>query len=108
MLDLFFRKYAWTANLALLFAAAWLLARTVNTLVGAAILVAGVAADVAALRARGLAATSDGAGRTARPTSVSFGLSWRAPALPLLAGLLAAAVAALAWAKAKSGSRWMA
>jgi general secretion pathway protein C len=37
MLDLFFRKYAWTANLALLFAAAWLLARTVNTLVGAAI-----------------------------------------------------------------------
>jgi general secretion pathway protein C len=37
MLDLFFRKYAWTANLALLFAAAWLLARTVNTIVGAAI-----------------------------------------------------------------------
>jgi general secretion pathway protein C len=37
MLDLFFRKYAWTANLALLFAAAWFLARTVNTLVGAAI-----------------------------------------------------------------------
>jgi general secretion pathway protein C len=37
MLDLFFRKYAWTANLALLFAAAWLLARTVNTLVGASI-----------------------------------------------------------------------
>ena len=37
MLDLFFRKYAWTANLALLFAAAWLLARTVNTLVGATI-----------------------------------------------------------------------
>lgn len=37
MLDLFFRKYAWTANLALLFAAAWLLARTVNTLAGAAI-----------------------------------------------------------------------
>jgi general secretion pathway protein C len=37
MLDLFFRKYAWTANLLLLFAAAWLLARTVNTLVGAAI-----------------------------------------------------------------------
>jgi len=37
MLDLFFRKYAWTANLVLLFAAAWLLARTVNTLVGAAI-----------------------------------------------------------------------
>jgi general secretion pathway protein C len=37
MLDLFFRKYAWTANLALLFAAAWLTAKTVNTLVGAAI-----------------------------------------------------------------------
>jgi len=37
MLDLFFRKYAWTANLLLLFAAAWLTARTVNTLVGAAI-----------------------------------------------------------------------
>jgi general secretion pathway protein C len=35
MLDLFFRKYAWTANLALLFAAAWLSAKTVNTLVGA-------------------------------------------------------------------------
>jgi general secretion pathway protein C len=37
MLDLFFRKYAWTANLALLFAAAWLSAKTVNTLVGAVI-----------------------------------------------------------------------
>jgi general secretion pathway protein C len=37
MLDLFFRKYAWTANLVLLFAAAWLSARTVNTLVGALI-----------------------------------------------------------------------
>jgi general secretion pathway protein C len=37
MLDLFFRKYAWTANLVLLFAAAWLGAKTVNTLVGAAI-----------------------------------------------------------------------
>lgn len=37
MLDLFFRKYAWTANLALLFAAAWLTAKTVNTLVGASI-----------------------------------------------------------------------
>jgi general secretion pathway protein C len=35
MLDLFFRKYAWTANLALLFAAAWLSARTVNTVVAA-------------------------------------------------------------------------
>jgi general secretion pathway protein C len=34
MLDLFFRKYAWTANLALLFAAAWLSAKTVNALVG--------------------------------------------------------------------------
>ncbi len=37
MLDLFFRKYAWTANLVLLFAAAWLCARTVNSVVGAAI-----------------------------------------------------------------------
>ncbi|HEY6006237.1 MAG TPA: type II secretion system protein GspC [Anaeromyxobacter sp.] len=37
MLDLFFRKYAWTANLALVFVAAWLTAKTVNTLVGAAI-----------------------------------------------------------------------
>jgi general secretion pathway protein C len=37
MLDLFFRKYAWTANLVLLFAAAWLAARTVNTVVGAVI-----------------------------------------------------------------------
>ncbi len=35
MLDLFFRKYAWTANLALLFAAAWLSAKTVNTVVAA-------------------------------------------------------------------------
>jgi general secretion pathway protein C len=37
MLDLFFKKYAWTANLVLLFAAAWLSARTVNTVVGALI-----------------------------------------------------------------------
>ena len=37
MLDLFFRKYAWIANLALLFAAAWLLARTVNVVVGSAV-----------------------------------------------------------------------
>jgi general secretion pathway protein C len=37
MLDLFFRKYAWTANLLLVFAAAWLAARTVNTLAGVAI-----------------------------------------------------------------------
>jgi general secretion pathway protein C len=37
MLDLFFKKYAWTANLVLIFAAAWLTARTVNTVVGAAI-----------------------------------------------------------------------
>jgi len=37
MLDLFFRKYAWTANLALLLAGAWLVAQTVNTLVGAVI-----------------------------------------------------------------------
>jgi general secretion pathway protein C len=37
MLDLFFRKYAWMANLVLLFAAAWLLARTVNVVVGSAV-----------------------------------------------------------------------
>jgi general secretion pathway protein C len=37
MLDLFFRKYVWTANLALLLAAAWISAKTVNVLVGAAI-----------------------------------------------------------------------
>jgi general secretion pathway protein C len=37
MLDLFFRKYAWTANAVLLFVAAWLAAKTVNTLVGASI-----------------------------------------------------------------------
>ena len=37
MLDLFFRKYGWTANLVLLFAASWLSAKTVNTLVGVAI-----------------------------------------------------------------------
>jgi general secretion pathway protein C len=37
MLDLFFRKYAWTANLVLLFVAAWFTARMVNTLVGALI-----------------------------------------------------------------------
>ena len=37
MLDLFFRKYAWTATLALLFAGAWMIARTVNTVVGAAV-----------------------------------------------------------------------
>jgi len=37
MLDLFFKKYAWTANLVLIFAAAWLSARTVNIVVGAAI-----------------------------------------------------------------------
>lgn len=37
MLDLFFRKYAWTANLALLFVAAWLSARTVNTVLAALI-----------------------------------------------------------------------
>ncbi len=37
MLDLFFRKYTWTATLALLFAGAWIVARTVNTVVGAAI-----------------------------------------------------------------------
>ncbi|HET8539689.1 MAG TPA: type II secretion system protein GspC [Anaeromyxobacter sp.] len=37
MLDLFFRKYAWTATLALLFAAAWIAAKTVNTLAAVAI-----------------------------------------------------------------------
>ena len=37
MLELFFRKYGWTANLAFVFAAAWLTAKTVNTLVGVAI-----------------------------------------------------------------------
>ena len=37
MLDLFFRKYAWTANLVLLFAVAWLVAKTINTIAGAAI-----------------------------------------------------------------------
>lgn len=37
MLDLFFRKYAWTATLALLFAGAWIIARTVNTVLGAAV-----------------------------------------------------------------------
>jgi general secretion pathway protein C len=37
MLDLFFRKYAWTANLLLLLLAAWFSARIVNTLVGAVI-----------------------------------------------------------------------
>ncbi len=37
MLDLFFRKYAWTATLALLLAGALVVARTVNTVVGAAV-----------------------------------------------------------------------
>ncbi len=37
MLDLFFRKYAWTANLVFLFLCAWFTARIVNTLVGARI-----------------------------------------------------------------------
>jgi general secretion pathway protein C len=37
MLDLFFRKYAWTANLAVLFGVAWIGAKTVNTVVAAAI-----------------------------------------------------------------------
>jgi general secretion pathway protein C len=37
MLDLFFRKYAWTANLLLLFLGALFTARMVNTLVGALI-----------------------------------------------------------------------
>lgn len=35
MLDLFFKRYAWLANAALLFVAAWLTAKTVNTVVGA-------------------------------------------------------------------------
>ncbi len=37
MLDLYLRKYAWTAKLLLLFAAAWLAAKIVNTAVGALI-----------------------------------------------------------------------
>jgi general secretion pathway protein C len=37
MLDVFLRKYAWTANALLLAAAAWLSARTVNTVAGASI-----------------------------------------------------------------------
>src|SRR5512138_579235 len=37
MLDLFFRKYGWTATLALLLAAAWIAAKTVNTLAAVAI-----------------------------------------------------------------------
>ncbi len=37
MLDVFFKKYAWTANVVLLFAAAWLSAKAVNTVVGALI-----------------------------------------------------------------------
>jgi general secretion pathway protein C len=37
MLDLFFRKYAWTANLVLLFAVAWLAAKTINAIAGGAI-----------------------------------------------------------------------
>ncbi len=37
MLELFLKKYAWTANVVLLFAAAWLLAKTVNTAVGSVI-----------------------------------------------------------------------
>ncbi len=37
MLDLFFRKYAWTANLVLLFLGALFIARIVNTLVGSLI-----------------------------------------------------------------------
>ena len=37
MLDLFLRKYVWTANLVLVFVAAWLTAKTVNTLLAAAI-----------------------------------------------------------------------
>jgi general secretion pathway protein C len=37
MLEVFLKKYGWVANLVLLGVAAWLLARTVNTAVGAAI-----------------------------------------------------------------------
>jgi general secretion pathway protein C len=35
MLDLFFKKYVWIANAVLVFAAAWLTAKTVNTVAGA-------------------------------------------------------------------------
>jgi general secretion pathway protein C len=37
MLDLFFKKYVWIANAVLVFAAAWLAAKTVNTVAGALI-----------------------------------------------------------------------
>ena len=37
MLEVFLKKYGWVANLVLLATAAWLLAKTVNTAVGAAI-----------------------------------------------------------------------
>ncbi len=37
MLEVFLKKYGWVANLVLLAVAAWLLARTVNTAIGAAI-----------------------------------------------------------------------
>ncbi len=37
MLEVFLKKYGWVANLILLAAAAWLLAKTVNTAIGAAI-----------------------------------------------------------------------
>jgi general secretion pathway protein C len=37
MLEIFLKKYAWAANVVLLFAAAWLLAKTANTAVGAVI-----------------------------------------------------------------------
>jgi general secretion pathway protein C len=37
MLDVYLRKYAWTAKLALLFAAAWIAAKTINTTLGAVI-----------------------------------------------------------------------
>ena len=37
MLEVFLKRYSWTANLVVLFAAAWLTAKTVNTAIGAAI-----------------------------------------------------------------------
>ena len=37
MFEVFLKKYGWVANLVLLGVAAWLLAKTVNTAVGAAI-----------------------------------------------------------------------
>ncbi|MFT3914357.1 MAG: type II secretion system protein GspC [Anaeromyxobacteraceae bacterium] len=80
MLDLFFRKYAWTANLVLLFAAAWLLARTVNTIAGIAI------------RPRPGAEAS--AARPAQPARVSVPVSLETDRLYKLIGQKPPAVAA--------------